>query len=412
VTAAHRIRGARPPAKSAPPAQKTVPFVCLRRQHGPLAGELAAAARRVVESDRYILGEEVEAFEAEFAEYCGARYCVGVASGTAALTIALIAAGVGRGDEVILPAHTYIATALAVVHAGATPVVCDVEHGTGLIDPIAAAAVVGPHTAAIIPVHLYGQVCDMERICALARRHGLLVLEDAAQAHGATASGRRAGSLGQVAAFSFYPSKNLGALGDAGAVCTSDHLLADRARRLRNMGQERKNVHTMLGFNERLDSLQAAVLRAKLGRLNDWNAARRRHAGRYRAALADTVGLLEEGETTPCVYHVFPIRVRRRDDVLAHLRTRSIDCGVHYPVAVPDHPVLRGRFAASAELPNARRWAQEEISLPMFAELTTDEIDRVVESLGELTSADTLRPLSPAAQHDFPRRRQATHVRP
>src|SRR4051812_33635875 len=214
-----------------------VPFVDLTRQHAPIEEELRAAFDRVVATNGFILGEEVAAFEADFAEYCDAAHCVGVASGTAALTLMMLASGIGPGDEVVVPAHTFIASALGVIHAGAKPVFCDVEAGTGLIDPAAADAAIGPRTAAILAVHLYGQVCDMDALAKVADRHGLALFEDAAQAHGATFRGARAGSLGRAAAFSFYPSKNLGALGDGGAVVTGDAELADRIRRLRHLGQ-------------------------------------------------------------------------------------------------------------------------------------------------------------------------------
>ena len=264
------------------------------------------------DADAFVLGEEVEAFEREFADYCGAAEGVGVASGTAALALTLIAAGIGPGDDVLVPGHTFIASALSVLHAGATPVFCDVQRDTGLIDPDTAVALVRPRTAAVIAVHLYGQVCDMEPINAFAARHGLFVLEDAAQAHGATHSGRRAGALGHAAAFSFYPSKNLGALGDGGAVCTSDSQLAARIRELRNLGQRGKGEHVAVGYNERLDGLQAALLRVKLPHLETWNAARRSHAARLRKALPDRARLLGRAPTTPCVYHLFPVATGTR----------------------------------------------------------------------------------------------------
>jgi dTDP-3-amino-3,4,6-trideoxy-alpha-D-glucose transaminase len=363
--------------------QDAVPFVALERAHAALAEELRAAFDRVARRSSFILGEEVERFEGEFAEFCSVEHCVGVASGTAALTIALIAAGIGAGDDVIVPAHTFIASALAVVHAGATPVFCDVERDTGLIDPDSAAAVVGPNTAAILPVHLYGQACDMDAVCALARRHGLLVLEDAAQAHGATHRGRPAGGLGDAAAFSFYPSKNLGALGDGGAICTRDGQLAERARRIRDLGQRSKGDHVELGFNERLDGLQAALLRVKLPHLADGNRARRRHAGLYRDALADEI-LLTERPETPSVYHVFPILVRDRDELAASLAHAGISTGVHYGLAASDHPVWRGVDHSGSELDTARHWAAHELSLPMFPELEDAEIRRVANACAGL----------------------------
>lgn len=345
-------------------------------------GELQAAFERVVRGSSFILGEEVERFEDEFAAYCGTSSCVGVASGTAALTLALIAAGIGRGDEVIVPAHTYIATALAVVNSGATPIFCDVDDGTALIDPRSAESSVSPRTAAIIPVHLYGQVCEMEPLEALAARHGLLVLEDAAQAHGATYRGRRTGSLGAAAGFSFYPSKNLGALGDGGAICTNDADLADRARQLRNLGQRAKGEHVIAGHNERLDGLQAALLRVKLPHLDSWNARRRELAALYRELLADEVRLLEERPDSPCVYHLFPIRVAERDAVLELLAGEGIACAVHYYPAVHEQPPFAASAAESSlTLRRASRWAREELSLPMYPELRRDEAARIAERL-------------------------------
>lgn len=362
-----------------------MPFVTLDRQHDELLPELRAAFERVVGQSGFILGAEVEAFEAEFAAYCGVRHCVGVASGTAALGLALQAAGVGPGDEVIVPGNTFIASALGVLHAGATPVFADVEQDTGLLDPQSAASVITPRTAAIMPVHLYGQVCDMEAVGALAERHGLLVLEDAAQAHGAVDHGRRAGSLGNAGAFSFYPSKNLGALGDGGAICTEDPELAQRARELRHLGQRRKGEHTVIGANERLDGLQAAFLRAKLPRLDDWNARRRSLAQAYDGLIGtgSAVAVLPHRLGSDGVYHLYPVRIANRDAVAARLDAASIATGVHYAPAVHRHPAFEGLPAASGPipLPVADAWAAEELSLPMSAELTLEEVERVVVEL-------------------------------
>jgi dTDP-4-amino-4,6-dideoxygalactose transaminase len=351
-----------------------VPFVALDRQHAELTDELRAAFERVLGASAYILGHEVEQFEAEFAAWCGAEHCVGVASGTAALTLALQAAGVGPGDEVVVPAHTFIASALAVVHAGATPVFCEVDDETGLIDVDAAAAAVTERTAALLPVHLYGQACDMDAVRALAERHGLMVLEDAAQAHGATWNGTRTGSLGDAAAFSFYPSKNLGALGDAGAICTNDAGLAERARALRHLGQLRKGEHLLTGWNERLDGLQAAFLRVKLPRVEGWNAARRQHAQALRGLLDGHVRLLGERAESPCIYHLFPIRIGDRDAFARQLADVGIATGVHYAPSVPDQPPFREY--ASGACPVAAAWAAEELSLPMFEHLTSAELKR------------------------------------
>jgi dTDP-4-amino-4,6-dideoxygalactose transaminase len=358
-----------------------VPFMALERQHAPIEGELREAFARVVGSNGFILGEEVERFEADFADYCEVAHCVGVGSGTAALALMLEASGIGRGHEVIVPAHTFIASALAVAHAGATPVLCDVDDDTGLIDPDAARALVGPRTAAVLAVHLYGQACDIAAIEAFARPRGLLVLEDAAQAHGARYSGRRVGSLGVAAAFSFYPSKNLGGLGDGGAVCTDDDSLAARVRRLRNLGQRRKGEHIELGYNERLDGLQAAMLRVKLPRLDDWNAVRRRHAVRYHELLPTDLRVLRERLESPCVYHLFPVRVQERDAVAAALGASGIDTGVHYFPAVHGHPAWDGRLLRHGAVPRAEAWAAEELSLPMHPDLEPQEIERVAEAV-------------------------------
>lgn len=358
-------------------APETVPFVALDREHAEIAAELRAAFDRVLDRSAFILGSELAAFEAEWAAACGTTHCVGTASGTAALTLLLKAAGIGHGDEVIVPANTYVASALAVVHAGAVPVLCDVEDGTGLLDPDAAAAAIGPRTAAIMAVHLFGQLCDMRALVCLAERHGLALIEDAAQAHGATFEGLPAGGLGLGAAFSFYPSKNLGGLGDGGAVCTDHDDIAERLRQLRDLGQRRKGEHVVPGANERLDGLQAAFLRVKLPRLAAANDTRRRHAALYREWLAGAVGLLEERAVTPCVYHLFPIRVGEREDVAARLAARGIATGLHYAPALHRQPALQGLIRVAGELAHADAWAAEELSLPMSPGLREDEIERV-----------------------------------
>jgi dTDP-4-amino-4,6-dideoxygalactose transaminase len=353
---------------------EVIPFVALDRQHEPIRAELRDTFDRVVGASAFVLGEEVENFENEFARYCGSEQCVGVASGTAALVLAFQAAGIGPGDEVIVPAHTFIASALGVLHAGATPVLCDVDRGTGLLDADSAADAVTDRTAAILAVHLYGQTCDMDAIRALADRHDLLVVEDAAQAHGATWRGTRAGGLGDVACFSFYPSKNLGALGDGGAICTGDTQIAERARALRHLGQLRKGAHDLTGWNERLDGLQAALLRVKLPHLDGWNAARRECAQRYHDLLGDSVGLLEVHPEAECVYHLFPIRVPDRDALAQRLSEGDVATGIHYSPALPEQPPI-AEFARG-DYPESAAWAAEELSLPMFERLTDDELER------------------------------------
>lgn len=360
-----------------------VRFVALDKQHGQIEDELTQAFARLLRTSAYTLGAEVEEFEAEFADYCETGYCVGVSSGTAALSLVLRAAGIGPGDEVIVPAHTFIASALGAVHAGATPVLCDVDEATGLIDPDAARAAITSRTAAIVAVHLYGQMCDMDPINEIAKSRGVFVLEDAAQAHGALYKGRRAGSLGDAGAFSFYPSKNLGALGDGGAVCTDDEMLAARLRRLRNLGQRVKGEHVELGFNQRLDGLQAALLRVKLPHLDAWNGARRVRAQQYRDLLSADVTLLGERPESPCVYHLMPARFENREAVAAALQALGIETGIHYTPAMDAHPALATVAVVKGEIDAARAWAADELSLPMHPDLREDEVEAVAEAVIE-----------------------------
>ncbi|MGZ4262451.1 MAG: DegT/DnrJ/EryC1/StrS family aminotransferase, partial [Solirubrobacteraceae bacterium] len=336
---------------------------------------------RLLGSSAFTLGAELEHFEADFAEYCGAAHCVGVSSGTAALSLLFRAHGIGPGDEVIVPGHTFIASALAVAHVRATPVLCEVDEATGLIDPDAARAAVSSRTAAVLAVHLYGQACDMAAIQSFAKPRGLLVFEDAAQAHGATYRGRRVGSVGSGAAFSFYPTKNLGALGDGGAICTHDEVIAERLRRLRNLGQRTKGEHVELGYNERLDGLQAALLRVKLEYLDQWNDARRAHAARYRELLPAAAELLGERDDSPCIFHLFPARFDNRDDVAAVLREQGIESAVHYAPTIHGHEAWKEHPLFHGDLPVSEDWAARELSLPMHPDLTPAEIERVVEAV-------------------------------
>jgi dTDP-4-amino-4,6-dideoxygalactose transaminase len=362
-------------------SERPVRFVALERQHTLIEHKLHGAFTRLLCTNAFTLGEEVERFEAEFAEYSEVAHCIGVASGTAALSLILEGYGIGPGDEVIVPAHTFIAVALAVTHVGATAVLCDVEEATGLIDPEAARAAISPRTAAVLAVHLYGQACNMAAIEAFAKPAGLLVLEDAAQAHGARYCGHRAGSLGGAAAFSFYPSKNLGALGNAGAVCTDDDVLAARLRRMRNLGQRSKGEHVDLGYNERLDALQAAMLRAKLPHLDSWNEARRTHAARYRALLPDEARIVEEREESPSVHHLLAVRLQDRDAVASALQADGVETQIHYAWAVHQHPAWRDGRLVHRDLPRAEAWAAEELSLPMHPCLLTSEVERVAEAV-------------------------------
>jgi dTDP-4-amino-4,6-dideoxygalactose transaminase len=359
----------------------TVRFVALDRHHSGIKHELRVTFDRLLGSSAFTLGSELERFEADFANYCGSAHCVGVSSGTAALSLMFRAHGIGHGDEVIVPGHTFIASALAVAHVGATPVLCEVDEATGLIDPEAARAAVSSRTAAVLAVHLYGQACDMAAIKSFAEPRGLLVFEDAAQAHGATYRGRRVGSLGSGAAFSFYPTKNLGALGDGGAICTDDDEVAERLRRLRNLGQRTKGEHVELGYNERLDGLQAALLRVKLEYLDQWNDARRAHASRYRELLPAAAELLGERDDSPCIFHLFPARFDNRDDVAAVLREHGVESAVHYAPAVHGHEAWREHPLFHGDLPVSEDWAARELSLPMHPDITPAEIERVAEAV-------------------------------
>ena len=363
-----------------PVDQAAVPFVDLSRQHGDVLEEVNDAVGAVIERGDFILGAAVERFEDEFAAYLGAEHAIGVGSGTAALTVAALSLGIGPGQEVIVPAHTYIASALGPLHAGADLVFCDVDPLTGLIDLDAAAAAVTDRTAAVVVVHLYGQCCDMDAVAAFAARHGVAVIEDAAQAHGARWDGRRAGSFGDAAAFSFYPSKNLGALGDGGIVVTGDSAVADAARQWRNLGQRAKGEHLRAGYNERLDTIHAAALSAKLPRLDDWNASRRDAAAAYRELLDPAVPVLPQRPGAEEVWHLFPVLVEERDRVAAALADDGIGTGIHYSPAVHRQPPWAADHPAGA-FPAAERWAAGELSLPMFAGLRREEVARVAASL-------------------------------
>jgi dTDP-4-amino-4,6-dideoxygalactose transaminase len=355
-----------------------VPFLDLGRTHDAIRGDLDAAWHRVLDRSRYVLGEEVEAFEAEFAAHCEAEHAVGVANGLDALVLILRAYGIGPGDEVLVPSNTFIATWLAVSQVGAKPVSVDPDPATYNMDPEGAARAVSSRTKAVMPVHLYGQPADMEAFRALAHRHDLVCIEDAAQAHGATFAGRRTGSLGDAAAFSFYPGKNLGALGDGGAVTTSDSAIARRIRELANYGSREKYVHRLQGVNSRLDELQAALLRVKLRSLDGWTARRRAVAATYSAALAGT-GLTVphvDPRTNP-VWHLFVVRTGRRDALAARLEQAGVGTQIHYPVAPADSEAYAGSPVAG-ESRLGRVLGREILSLPIGPDLNADEIQHVV----------------------------------
>ena len=360
-----------------------VPFLDLSAPYAELKGELDAAYQRVMASGWYILGREVDAFEEEFAAYCGTRHCIGVGNGLDALHLILRALDIGEGDEVIVPANTYIATWLAVSYAGATPVPVEPDPATCNLDPSRIESALTTRTRAIIPVHLYGQPADMESINAVARHHGLKVIEDAAQAHGARYRGRLSGSLGDAAGFSFYPGKNLGAFGDGGAVTTDDDTLARRIRLLRNYGSSRKYIHDEAGFNSRLDEIQAALLRVKLTRLDEWNDRRRVVAERYRATLAgnDTV-LPQVLPFADPAWHLFVVHHPDRDSVTAKLDRSDIGWLVHYPIPPHLQEAYRHLGYREGSFPLAEQLSREVLSLPMGPHLTDDQIGAVCACLG------------------------------
>jgi len=363
-----------------------VPLVDLEWQHAQVAAEVASGFASVMSSGVFVQGPEASAFEREFAAFCGVGHCVGVANGTDAIELALRVLDIGPGAEVVLPCNTFVATAEAVARAGAMPVLVDCDPDTWLIDPEQAAKRVGTLTRAVIPVHLYGQIAPVERLYALLSGRPVAVIEDAAQAQGATRGGRGIGRWGAVAATSFYPGKNLGAYGDAGAVLTDNDEIARRVRRVANHGSEAKYDHSELGFNSRLDGLQAVVLRAKLRRLAAWNEDRRRLAERYHSALAPLAdaGLLRLPTTAGGnvhVWHLYVVRVRRRDAVLSVLHDAGIAAGVHYPTPVHLQGAFRYLGYGEGAFPVAEQLASEILSLPLYPGMTDDVQDRVVEVL-------------------------------
>jgi dTDP-4-amino-4,6-dideoxygalactose transaminase len=359
-----------------------VPLVDLGAQFQPLRGEIMRAIEDVFDSMHLFLGPRLHAFEEEFAAYCGARYCVGVGNGTDALHLSLRAAGVERGDEVITVAHTFFATAEAIVMAGATPVFVDIDPETYLMDVSQVEQRLSPRTRAIMPVHLYGQMVDMDPLMALAARHNLVVIEDAAEAHGAEYRGRRAGSIGHLGCFSFYYSKNLGAYGEAGAVTTSDPELARRLVLLRDHGSEERYHHLEFGFNSRMDEIQAAALGVKLRYLDEWNARRREHAATYARVLADS------GLSLPCVapdrrhiWYVYVVRSPRRDALRQALADHDIGTGIHFPIPIHLQPASRALGYSEGHLPNTERVAREVLSLPMYAELSEAQMEWVAAAI-------------------------------
>ncbi len=360
-----------------------VPFVDLKQQYHAIRDDVHAGMDRVLEKGNFILGEESQTFEQAFADYCGVSYGAGVNSGTDALYFALAAIGVQPGDEVILPVHTFIATALCVAHIGARVVFVDIEPETYTIDPEAFGQAITPKTKAVIPVHLYGQPADMEAIHAVAKKQNIKVIEDAAQAHGAFYNGRRTGSLGHAACFSFYPTKNLGAFGDAGMVVTADSGIHEKIMMLRDYGRVGRYEHKMKGYNSRLDTLQAVVLSAKLKHLDAWNAMRQQAADWYREELADVseVILPTVQHDRTHVYHLFVIRTSYRDKILKCLQDKGIGALIHYPIPLHLQPALEDAGYHLGDFPVAEQAAAEILSLPMFPHITREQIANVCEAL-------------------------------
>jgi dTDP-4-amino-4,6-dideoxygalactose transaminase len=367
----------------------SIPLVDLKAQYAAIKPEIDAAIARVLEHTGFVLGREVEAFEKSFAEYVRAKGAVGVASGTAALQLALEACGIGSGAEVITTAHTFFATAEAISRCGAKPVFADIDERTYNVDPNHVEDLVkksrrGPHThtskgvKAVLPVHLYGRPAEMDAIMDIAERHDLRVIEDAAQAHGAEYKGHRCGSIGHMGCFSFYPGKNLGGYGDGGAVTSNDPALLDLVRRLRNHGRTTKYEHECIGMGERLDALQAAILSAKLPHIEDWTERRRSHARLYNQRLATANVILPDDDTdVRHVYHLYVIRTSLRDQLMSHLKSLNIASGIHYPVPLHRQPAYAGLGYGDVSLPVTEKIAMEILSLPMYPELDEEKIARV-----------------------------------
>ncbi len=364
-------------------SEAKIPLVDLKAQYLSLKPEMDVAIQGVLDTTSFILGPHVDTFEKRFAEFCGASHCIGMGNGTDATVLALEGLGVGRGDEVITVSHTFIATAEGISELGAIPVFVDVRDDSLLMDVSKVEAAITPRTKAIVPVHLYGQTVDMDPLLAIARKHGLKVMEDACQAHGAEYRGRRAGSMGDAATFSYYPGKNLGAYGDAGAVTTNDAKLADWIRRKRNHGRATKYTHDFVGRNSRMDGLQGAVLNVKLPHLDSWNASRRALAAQYDALL-EPKGIRRVATQEGClpVYHLYVIRIPNRDQVLARLTAAGIEAGIHYPVPLHLQKAYAELGMKQGDLPVTEAAAGEILSLPLWPGMDPEILKFVVASMG------------------------------
>jgi dTDP-4-amino-4,6-dideoxygalactose transaminase len=359
-----------------------IPLVDLKVQYQEVKVEVDAAVVAVLEGGHFILGPEVQTFEREFAAYCSAPFAVGLNSGTSALHLALLAAGVGPGDEVITTAFTFVATVAAIEYTGARAVLVEIDPVTLTIDPAQIETAVTARTKAIVPVHLYGLPADMDPIMRIAHAHGLIVVEDACQAHGAEYKHRRTGSIGDIGCFSFYPGKNLGAAGDGGAITTANEEYARTVRMLRDWGAEQKYLHVIKGFNFRLDEIQAAILRVKLRRLETWTELRRQHARAYDALLAETnVRLPHASSQARHVYHIYAVRTLERDRVRSELHAAGIQAGIHYPIPVHLQPAYANLGYGRGDFPESERAADEVLSLPLYPEMTARALDRVARAV-------------------------------
>lgn len=373
-----------------------IPLVDLKAQYESIKHEIQRAVLDVFESSQFVLGKEVQAFEEEFAAYCGTRFAVGVNSGTSALHLALLAGGVGPGDEVITVPHTFVATVAAIGYTGAKPVFVDIDPVTYTMDPKQVEKAITVRTKVILPVHLYGQPADMDPLAEIARRRGLLLIEDACQAHGALYKGRRAGSLGDMGCFSFYPGKNLGAYGEGGAVTTNHSDFARTIRMLRDWGAEKKYYHLLKGYNYRMEALQGAVLRVKLKYLEAWTEARRAHAHHYDRVLARTaVQTPVEMPYARHVYHLYEVRTPFRNRLQEALATKGIQTGLHYPIPVHLQPAWADLGYAPGDFPNAEAAAQELLSLPMFPELRESQLEEVALSIQAALDDDAAHATKP-----------------